>query len=242
MINQWKIYQYESLGSTNDEIMRFCNIPKQRIVVQTKTQTVGRGRRGRTWQSLDGNLFFSAALEFPLKDLGVLVLISGLSILQTVRFFAPNADIKLKWPNDVLLNEAKVCGILLEKGPLDYIIIGIGVNITQSPQTADMLYKATSLKEAGIIVSAEAFLHRFLEIFSQYLDEYSQGNAAEICQDWTSNVKGLGQRVQIFQDNIQQSGVFKGIDQNGGLLLENENGITRILAGDVFYIEKKENE
>jgi len=242
MINQWKIYQYESLGSTNDEIVRFCNIPGQRIVVQTKTQTAGRGRRGRSWQSLDGNLFFSAALEFPLKDLGILVLISGLSILQTMRFFAPNANIKLKWPNDVLLNEAKVCGILLEKGPQDYIIIGIGVNTLQSPHTSDMLYQVTSLHEADINVTADDFLQRFLTIFNMYLELHAAGNITQIRRQWLENAKGLGQPLQVCQDNRKQTGVFHGIDENGGLLLENENGITRILAGDVFYIEKKKDE
>ena len=239
MENDWQIYRYESLGSTNDEIKKFCIEPKHKTVVQTRLQTAGRGRRGRTWQSLDGNLFFSVALEFPLKDLSVLVLISGLSVLQTVRFFAPNADAQLKWPNDVLLNGAKVSGILLEKGPLDYMIIGIGINITQSPQTPDMLYPTISLNEAGIVITANDFLQRFLAIFNAYIEMYAAGNIAQIRQEWLNHVKGLNQAVQISQDNLQQSGIFKGIDENGALLLKNKNGITRISAGDVFYIEKK---
>lgn len=237
MAHHWQIHKYEILGSSNDEITQFCTQTAQKIVVQTKKQTAGRGRRGRTWQSLDGNLFFSAALEFPLKDFGVLVLISGLSVLQTVRFFAPNAEIKLKWPNDVLLNDAKVCGILLEKGPLDYMIVGIGVNIAQSPHTSDMLYKATSLGEAGIIISTDDFLQRFLAVFDDYLNLYAQGQTLQICQDWFKNAKGVGQKVTISQENQTLTGIFKGIDVNGGLLLENENGINRVLVGDVFYVE-----
>ncbi len=242
MADHWQIHKYETLGSTNDEISRFCTQTAQKIVVQTLAQTAGRGRRGRTWQGLDGNLFFSAALEFPLKDLGILVLISGLSVLQTVRFFAPNANIKLKWPNDVLLNEAKVCGILLEKGPLDYMIIGIGVNVAQSPHTPNLLYEATSLCEAGIIVSTDDFLKRFLTVFDTYLNLYTQEHSLQICRDWIENAKGVGQKITINRENQILTGIFKGIDENGGLLLENENGITRILTGDVFYIEKKENE
>ncbi len=242
MKNNWQIYRYESLTSTNDEIKKFCAEPKRRPVVQTRFQTAGRGRRGRTWQSLDGNLFFSAATEFPIKDLGVLVLISGLSVLQTVRFFAPNADIKLKWPNDVLLNDAKVSGILLEKGPQDYIIIGIGVNTAQSPHTSDMLYPVTSLHEADINVTADDFLQRFLTIFNMYLELYATGNITQIRRQWLENAKGLGQPLQVCQDNRKQTGVFHGIDENGALLLENNNGISKILVGDVFYIEKKKDE
>lgn len=234
MIN-WQIYSYETLESTNDEIRRFCSGKNQYIVVQTKKQTAGRGRRGRTWQSLDGNLFFSAALEFDLQNLGALVLISALSVLQTVCAFAPNADVELKWPNDVLLNGAKVSGILLEKGPENYMIIGIGVNVAQSPDNAAMLYPTTSLHEAGIKTDADAFLQRFLPIFAANLEDFAQSGTEPIRQTWLSHAAGLNRPIIVKRENSEQHGIFQGLDSDGRLLLQHNNQITAVSVGDVFF-------
>ena len=234
MIN-WQIYSYETLESTNDEIRRFCSGKNQYVVVQTKKQTAGRGRRGRTWQSLAGHLFFSVAFEFDLRNLGALVLISALSVLQTVCAFAPNADVELKWPNDVLLNGSKVCGILLEKGPENYMIIGIGVNVAQSPDNAAMLYPTTSLKKAGISTDANAFLQRFLPIFAANLEDFAQSGTEPIRRAWLSHAAGLNRPIIVKQEKTELHGIFQGLDSDGRLLLQHNNQITAVSVGDVFF-------
>lgn len=241
MIN-WQIYSYETLESTNDEIRRFCSGKNQYVVVQTKKQTAGRGRRGRTWQSLEGNLFFSAALEFDLQNLGALVLISALSVLQTICNFAPDANVQLKWPNDVLLNGAKVSGILLEKGPENYMIIGIGVNVAQSPDNAAMLYPTTSLREAGIKTDATAFLQQFLLVFSTNLETLAKSGTEPIRQAWLSHAAGLNRPIIVKRENSEQHGIFQGLDSDGRLLLQHNNQITAVSVGDVFFNKEEKDE
>ena len=109
-------------------------------------------------------MFLSLALPFDLKNCGALVLVSGLALLQAVKQLDPAADIVLKWPNDVLLNGAKISGILLEKGVGDYMIIGIGVNLKAAPENGT-LYRVTSLLQAGIVTDCRAFMEKYLNCF-----------------------------------------------------------------------------
>ena len=128
LIDKWIYYIFDEVSSTNDVIKQYCSKSGKYIAVYAKKQTSGRGRRGRNWDSPRGNLFFSMAFEYELQRAGELAFACSLSLLQAVKKIAPYADIKLKWPNDVLLNNAKMSGILLEKGAEKYMIVGVGVN------------------------------------------------------------------------------------------------------------------
>jgi BirA family biotin operon repressor/biotin-[acetyl-CoA-carboxylase] ligase len=129
------------------------------------------------------------------------------------------------------LNGAKISGILLEKSHGEYMIIGIGVNIVQSPPAADVLYPATSLKAAGITTKADEFLHK-------YLPEFAKNMALSVTvlrQKWMDNAKGIGKEIIVRQGGTEQKGIFKGIDENADLILQTASGMQKILAGDVFY-------
>lgn len=234
----WEIHHYAVVGSTNDEAQKFCSSAGKYTVVQADTQTAGRGRRGRQWCSLPGNLFFSLVLEFDLRQLGALVQLAGLSVWQTVKHISPQADVKLKWPNDVLLNGAKMSGMLLEKGGGDYMIVGIGVNVAHSPQNAEMLYPTISLEEGGIKTTAADFLHTFLQIFSADLESWRAGRF-NLSQLWLDNAANVGSAIEVRQNDTVQRGIFAGVDENANLLLQQDNCVRKITAGDVFYVEKK---
>ncbi len=229
----FEIIEFDEVNSTNDVAAEYAQSSSgQQLVVRAKRQTAGRGRRGRNWQSLDGNLFFSVLLEFELKNLGQLIMASSLALLEAIKEYAPAADVQLKWPNDVLLNGGKVSGMLLEKGDGEYMIIGIGVNVVQSPKSADMLYSTTSLKEAGIETTADDFLARFLHRFAKNIKK----NAADLRYKWLKNAKGIGQKIAVRQNGTEQNGIFEGIDENADLILRIGNKKQKILAGDVFYL------
>ncbi len=232
-ISGWEYFCYDELKSTNDEAKHFCQYPHRQIIIQAKTQTAGRGRRGRSWISENGNLFFSLVLEFDIKNIGSLVLISALSIAQTLEKLTQNKSIKLKWPNDVLLNGAKLSGILLEKGDGEYIIVGIGVNIVSSPKN-NMLYKATSLSEENIHISADEFLKRFLTEFNQNLDALKNNKLSQLRRDWLNRTIGLNEKVIIRQENTTKEGIFIGIDENMALLLQQNETLSKIMVGDLF--------
>lgn len=229
----FNILSFKELVSTNDTALKYAqNGIGQRLVIVAQRQTAGRGRRGRKWQSLDGNLFFSVLLEFPLQNLGHLVMASALSLLKTIKIFTPTADVQLKWPNDVLLNGAKVSGILIEKGAGEYMIVGIGVNIVQAPDQIGMLYPVISLRKAGIVTTPEQFLQKYLEQFAKNI----LLSPVILRQEWLQNAKGIGQIIKIKQNNTEQTGIFVGIDENADLLLQTKDKIQKIMAGDVFYL------
>lgn len=236
--NEWNLIELAEVGSTNDEIKKYCQQPKQKTVIRANSQTAGRGRRGRSWITKDGNLFFSLALEFPLKNLGHLVSVSALSLALSIQKLNPAADVKLKWPNDVLLNDAKVSGILLEKGEGEYIIIGIGVNIVDSPKDSELIYKSTSLAEEGISSTREDFLQIYMQIFEKNLLELKEYGFALLREKWLKLAKNIGKNIIIKQNEKEEKGVFVGIDENANLLLQNPEKIKKILVGDVFYDEK----
>lgn len=240
--DKWIYYVEDEVASTNDEIQKYCAESDKYIVVCAKKQTAGRGRRGRNWNSCDGNLFFSMAFEYELQKAGELAFASSLSLLQAIKKISPDAGVKLKWPNDVLLNDAKVSGILLEKGPKKYMITGIGVNIACSPKLTDAVYKITSLAECGIKISAIEFLRLFMESFSQNLSLLQTQGFAVLREKWLENAKNLGKEIIIRQNGKEEKGIFTGIDENAALLLKTPTSIKKILAGDVFFEEMNKNE
>ncbi len=232
----WDYHFYDVLGSTNDEAQKYCSVSSQRNIIRAKIQTSGRGRRGRQWISESGNLFFSLVFEFEIKNIGALVLISALSLAQTIEKFNSKADIKLKWPNDVLLNNKKVSGILLEKAKENYIIVGIGVNIVSAPQNNELIYQATSLKQNAINCTADDFLHNFITQFDKNLEQIER--KTQLKDEWLKRAAGINKKITVKQETAEETGIFYGIDENMCLLLKKDDKIKKILVGDVFFTEE----
>ncbi len=241
-IGEWVFHDMEEVASTNDEIKKLsANLIGEKIVISAKSQTNGRGRRGRDWISLGGNLFFSLGIECELKDLGALVFISSLSLWQTIQDLNPLLDVKLKWPNDVLVNDKKVSGMLLEKGEGHYIIIGIGVNIKAAPLLVSTIYPTISLLDAGVDVERLDFLRSYLQNFDSCFNLWLNQGFDEIRRDWQAHVKGLNEEILIRTERGEKSGIFRGIDEQGSLILENSSGVVeKFYAGDVFYPQRKQ--
>ena len=238
-MTNWQIFHYDAVESTNDTAKEYSKKADGRFVVTADKQTAGRGRRGRHWLSFTGNLFFSIGLRFELKNLGALVVLSSLSLLQVIKELKPDADVKIKWPNDILLNDAKVSGILLEKGEGDFIIVGIGVNIRHYPDSTHTHYETTSLYASGVKTDKEEFLRLFLRKVSVNLDLWQQNGADFMCQKWLEYAKGLNDEIVVKQENTEYRGIFIGIDEAAALLLNTEQGVTKILVGDVFFMSDK---
>ena len=235
-MNDWHIKAFDELESTNDTALAYSRqIKGERYVIEAKRQTKGRGRMGRSWQSLSGNLFFSLLFEFDITKAGELAIICSLSLQQSINKLNTDADVKLKWPNDVLLNGAKVSGILLEKAEGNYVIAGIGVNIEQSPQNSDMIYPTISLKEAGIKIESDDFLRLYLENFDNNVKQLEENGFENLRRQWIEKAKGIGEIIVVKQNNKEIRGIFTGIDDKACLLLKENKTLHKILAGDVFY-------
>lgn len=177
----------------------------------------------------------SMGLEIAPRDWGQLVFVVSLSLLETLLVLQPSLAIKLKWPNDVLINGGKISGILLEKGEGDYIIIGVGVNIVEAPALPQMVYPTQSLSAAGLKTSPEALLKSYLQVFDNNFKTWQTQGFSDILSRWLKHARGVGEVIQVNLEKESKTGIFLGLDDNGLLLLQNGDKIEKICAGDIFF-------
>lgn len=236
-INAWQWFDYDEVGSTNDTAKSLTNTETGgKYVVTSLRQTGGRGRRGRSWASLEGNLFMSMAFEAGLKDVGQIVFLVSLSLLETLQNLFPEINICLKWPNDVLVNDCKISGILLEKGEGDYLVAGIGVNIAAAPQIEGLVYPAQSLADLGFETDRVSLLKAYLQTFDADYELWREQGFETIRARWLDKAKNLGKEILVRMNNGEKKGVFAGVDENGALLLKCGENIEKIYAGDIFCL------
>ena len=225
-MNVFTIKEIQTCTSTNDEAK---HQPFYSVIL-AEEQTNGRGRNGRTWVSGKGNLMASIVLPKP-ESAYIYSFLISLAIAQSIAFLSP----RIKWPNDILVNGKKIAGILLEVYD-DKLIIGFGVNIQEHPVDT-LLYEATDLKEHGRAVEKEKLLHDILQNFQFMLELYQKKGFQQIRLEWLQFAMGVGKRISVKLLNSSIEGVFDGINEDGILILTDDNGKKQqITAGDVFMI------
>lgn len=237
-INNWNFYEYEELDSTNTQakLMSQNLGAGAKFVVTSRYQNNGRGRFDRKWQQRDGNLYFSQCFEFPTEKIGQLIFVSSLSLVKTIKDYDISLMVAIKWPNDILVNGAKISGTLLEKGANNYFIIGIGVNILSIAASDDFMYPITSLEDFSIKTTAKDFLHKYIHHFDETYNIWQEQGFEKIKKEWLNYAKGLGEKICVRCIENEKTGIFYGVDENGLLLLKNYDNIEKIFAGDIFYI------
>ncbi len=233
---------FETIGSTNDAALAAARAggPGRSWFV-AHAQTAGRGRHGRTWISPPGNLYASLLLldAAPIDVAPQLGFVAGVALARALRaLVAEDARLKLKWPNDILFDGAKLGGILLEATGLPIgglaSVIGIGVNCNSYPR--DLGYPATALSESGTVAATpqEVFLRLSGEI-ADWLGIFSAGRGfGAIRREWLALAGGIGEQIKVATPARHFEGRFETIDASGRLLLQNEAGVVAIDAGDVI--------
>jgi BirA family biotin operon repressor/biotin-[acetyl-CoA-carboxylase] ligase len=237
-----RLFVYDRLGSTNDEAKRMARSGAAAwSIVTAREQTAGRGRRGRSWIGIPGNLFMSVILrpDRPAQVAAQLGFVAALAVGHAVRGVLPSrARTGYKWPNDVLLAGGKVAGILLESetavsGELDWLVIGIGVNIAGHPAIPG--YRTTSLVEEGAVeVDATTMLHRIAVALDRGVEAWLRGGFAPVRAAWLREAVGIGEAITVRLGDGPVSGHLAGLAEDGALLVETEDGARRITAGDVL--------
>ena len=233
-IGKWFYEDLPEVLSTNDSVMDLLSTLKAPCIVSAAIQTKGRGRLGRTWQEANGNLFVSFAYEVNMPNIGHYVIISALAVLNTLRFFAPLAELKIKWPNDVLADEKKISGILFEKGMDDYWVMGIGINVACTPKVENPMYEITSLSDLGVKTNRKDVLKKLIREFDVLEEKYKKEGFAPLKSLWLDNAYRRDKKVIIRQNGHETAGILRGLDDNAGLMVETSEGLKTILAGDVF--------
>ena len=205
-------------------------------------QTKGRGRRGREWRSLAGNLYATLLLNpaSGIAQCAQLSFVAALAAGELVARYAPIARVKLKWPNDVLADGRKIAGILLEAagagtGAPDWLAIGFGINLVWYPSDAQV--PATSLLglSAHPPVPGDALTCLAVSWLEWYC-LWEKSGFEPIRNAWLARAAGLGGRIHARLSEDEAFGVFEGIDETGALLLRESTGRLRtIAAGDVYF-------
>jgi len=232
-IGNWFYQDLQQTSSTNDSVLDFLNEVHAPCIVSAAAQTNGRGRLGRKWEAATGNLYVSFVYPLETKKIGHHVLLSGLAVLQTIKTFLSNASVRVKWPNDVFVNGKKISGILFEKGPGNYWVMGIGINVKKTPIVQNPMYEITSLKENGAETDRLKVLRILVKEFDFLKAQYEKHGFHFLKSLWIDNAYNRGKNVIIKQNGIETEGVLLDLD-DGGLILKTEQGQKHILVGDLF--------
>ena len=237
---------YESVGSTNEEAKRLAvSGVDSGTVVWAREQLSGKGRHGRTWSSPPGNLYASIVQRpsCKLSEGPQIGFVTSVSLIESIQSLT-GINATLKWPNDLLINEKKVAGILLESfasenDKLDWIIIGVGVNIMNCPSD---IKNTTCLYAEGGKVSVETLLQGFLVNLYTKISEWDEHGFERVRNQWMMYAPIQGSRVRVRLPIGEVTGKYCGLDSSGNLIIETEKGIKSIETGEVFPVVSNYNE
>ncbi len=233
---------FDSIDSTMDEARRqLAQQRAGRLWIVARNQHAGRGRQGKAWSSPTGNLAMTLLLPAPcsISQQPKLGFVAGVALANAVRQGLGDSPILgLKWPNDLLLSGAKVSGLLLEGlGNGAAVAIGIGVNIVSHPE--DTPYPATHLAVEAPMLTAEMVFDHLSEALVTQLRDFGNGAGFPLIRSrWLALSAHLNKRISVRSPKQDLVGLFKDIDSEGCLLLETDDGLLRIDAGDVFPLDK----
>jgi BirA family biotin operon repressor/biotin-[acetyl-CoA-carboxylase] ligase len=240
-VPRFVVQHHAVLASTMDEARARARdgAPDGTVVVASR-QTQGRGRHGRDWISPAGNLYTSVLLRpgLPQVRLSELGFVAGLAVADAVDAVLQDGAVlqggraRLKWPNDVLIDGAKIAGILVEIVEDNAAVIGIGLNIVEAP--AAMPYPITCLRDAGATTASPVtVLTQLLAALERHLSHWMEHGFAWSRAAWLVRGPAEGEIVRIRIGSRVEAGRFAGLDIDGALLLHAADTTRRIVAGDV---------
>jgi BirA family biotin operon repressor/biotin-[acetyl-CoA-carboxylase] ligase len=250
----YRLLSLDATESTNDDALQAAKSgdPGPLWIAATE-QRAGRGRHGRQWTSPPGNLYASLLLidpcEAPLAP--QLGFVAGLALHEAVESLTGLGPprLSLKWPNDLLLDGAKLSGLLLEGHPLGAgslaVIIGFGVNVAFAPTGTP--YPAMALKSVRPDLTRDDVFTALASAFARTFAAWraaSRNNSADpfgpIRRLWLERAAGIGQEVRLRLPSGEKSGIFEGLDRSGRLQLGNASGLELIDAGDLYFPNLKQ--
>jgi len=240
------VLRFDEIDSTNAEARRRAEAGEAGpLWITAARQTAGRGRRGRAWSSEPGNLAATllTATRKSTGEAAQIAFVAALAAAELCDAWVPSSLVRIKWPNDVLVGGAKICGILIESGTMAdgrlWLAVGCGVNLAHAPH--DTPYPATSLAahlKDGVVEApapAEA-MAGFAAAFGRWLRTWEESGFQPIADAWTARAVGLGGFCVARLGAETLEGTAEGLDADGALRLRMASGdVRRITAGDVFF-------
>lgn len=240
-----RIEAHVELDSTNSEARRRAEAGEiGPLWITAQVQTAGRGRRGRTWETVSGNLaathLFSTQL--PPGEAAQVSFVAALAAADLADHYLGQGAGQLKWPNDLMVGGRKAAGILVESGARDdgalWLAVGMGINLAQAPENAERPAMAFAEHLNGPPPGALDALNILVERFEFWRKLWVEAGFSPIAKAWSDRAYGLGQPCEARLPNQTHKGVAEGLDTDGALRLRLADGaVLRITAGDVFFGE-----
>jgi len=243
VLGRQEIVFFPETDSTNTRAKELAasGAPEGTLVIAER-QTAGRGRKGRAWFSPSGQgIYLSVILRpriSPVQAPGI-TLVAGVAAAEMLMERFPGLDVHIKWPNDILIGRKKVAGILTEiAGDMDevgFVVSGMGLNVNARDFPEDISAVATSIAlETARSAERAPLVRGFLEAFEHWYNAFLTHGASPVLKRWKSLSRTLGSRVRVDGPGGRITGVAKDMDQNGGLLVEDDQGILhQVFSGDV---------
>lgn len=231
-----QILRFDELDSTNAYAKRSCSLLADKTIIIAQRQSAGRGRLDRKWISQEGGLYFSLLLKPSCTDfLPNLTQLMALCVCGSLRKWG--ADTVLKWPNDILVNRQKICGILSEAlftpNGLQGVILGVGINIKQT-DLSQAGQPAVSLKMLGLDADEESLLNDVIKRFFDNYEDVLQKGFDAIRAPYLALFPYLGKQVKIKNGAQDVTGEVQTISPEGKLVLKTPEGFIEISIGDMM--------
>jgi BirA family biotin operon repressor/biotin-[acetyl-CoA-carboxylase] ligase len=228
---------HDVLLSTQTEARLKINLFPKPFVIMAHLQTSGYGQYGRIWESASGNFTATFAVEVPISgsEFSKLPMLVSIKICEVLSAMVGSEQkFRIKWPNDILLNKRKICGILIEKVN-NAFLIGIGINLRHSPDEGRVSYSATNiLQETGILIDPDRILNELSRYFDHFAGIAGGCDIDELRQKYMTLLEGVGQCIKVSTRKEVFSGVLQDIHSDGALILEVDGHERLVYSADVF--------
>ena len=238
-----RIQFFSKVPSTNDVLKKLAKQGESEgTIIIAEEQTNARGRKNRYWNSPKEGLWFSILLRphIPPQKAMLVTMIASIALTQAIHRTIGLKPM-IKWPNDLLIQDKKVCGILTELSAemdqIEYMIIGIGLNVNNTiPESLQSI--SVSLKQSTHRhISRVMLMQAICIVFDEWYEQLKKGHEERIRSTWLSLSQIEGKTVEIKKERNTIKGIVKGIDPQGGLIVESDQSIQHILTGDIHYIK-----
>lgn len=240
-----ELYCYDEIDSTNTELKRIYDRNPETLngaFAVTDNQTLGRGRRGRAWETPKGeNIAMSFMLrpEFAPDKASMLTILAALSVAKGTEEVS-ELKCQIKWPNDVLIDKKKYCGILTEMSTeldfIHYVIVGIGINANTTAFPKELTDTATSIyKETGVKINRAALINAILKNFEQYYENFEKEEGLGfVIDEYNARLASMDSQVKVLDPVGEYEGISRGINSLGELIVEKNDGdVVNVYAGEV---------
>ena len=241
---EFDFFILDETESTNSEALKLAESTDKPTFVVAKKQTNGRGRIDRSWSDPSGNFSGSILIKIDedLQNLALRSFVAALSVFDAIdQKIGKEHELLIKWPNDLLLNGKKICGILLETrnfGTVSALVIGIGVNLLSSPNLDDVknitIKPGSILSETGIKIDPIDFSELIAHHYALRENQFRTMGFSKIRETWMDRATKLGKRITARTPNSEYHGIFDSIDAKGQLILITNGEKKKIAAAEIF--------